>query len=186
MATNMDVLVLEDFVLLKEEQPAAKNIPWTPTSRSSPWTSPFPKARSPIIALIHVDHHPSRASLAVFGLCWLVFFGFWGRLVAWRHPLWMPAAYGLWGAPGRAVARPSQREFMRILYVAMSYLAYPIGMVVSFLLLATLYFGVFTPIGLVLRLLGHDPMQRRFDCVALSYWMARRQDNDKSRYFKQF
>ena len=139
------------------------------------------------MALIHVNHHPSRANLAVFGLCWLVFFGFWGGIVAWRHPLWMPAAYGLWcavaGGPLLGLLNP---EFLRILYVGMSYLAYPIGMVVSFVLLAILYFCVFTPIGLLMCLLGHDPMQRRFDRNAVSYFTAREQHDDKSRYFKQF
>ncbi len=137
--------------------------------------------------MIHIDHHPSRASLAVFGLCWLVFFGFWGGLVAVRHPHWIALAYGIWAA---ALAAPLigllSPEFMRMLYVGMSYLAYPIGMVVSFVLLAILYFGVFTPIGLAMRLLGHDPMQRRFSRDAASYWLVREQHNDKSRYFKQF
>jgi len=139
------------------------------------------------MALIHVDRHPSRANLGVFGLCWLVFFGLWGCLVAVRHPLWISVAYGIWAA---AVAAPLigllSPEFMRILYVAMSYLAYPVGMVVSFILLATLYFGVFTPIALAMRLLGHDPMQRRLSRDAASYWVIRDQHNDKSRYFKQF
>ncbi|MGA2032305.1 MAG: SxtJ family membrane protein [Thermoguttaceae bacterium] len=139
------------------------------------------------MALIRVNYRPSRADLAVFGLCWLLFFGCWGGMVAWRHPLRMPAAWALWGAaltaPLIGLLNP---EFLRILYVGTSYLAYPIGLAVSFILLAVLYFLVFTPIGFVMRLFGHDPMQRRFDHDANSYWIAREQHNDKSRYFKQF
>ena len=138
------------------------------------------------MSLIQVNHHPSRANLAVFGLCWLVFFGLWG-VAAWRHSHGTPLAYGLWIA---AVAAPLigllSQEFLRLLYVGMSYVSYPIGVVISFVLLAIIYFGVFTPVGLLMRLVGHDPMHRRFDRSAATYWVAHEQHDDKTQYFKQF
>src|SRR5262245_50897247 len=50
----------------------------------------------------------------------------------------------------------------RVLFVAISVLGYPIGWVVSHVVLALLFFGVFTPAGLLLRALGRDPMRRAF------------------------
>ena len=46
---------------------------------------------------------------------------------------------------------------------------FPIGWVVSHLLLGVVYFLVLTPIGLTLRALGRDPLERRFDQSASSY-----------------
>jgi hypothetical protein len=45
--------------------------------------------------------------------------------------------------------------------------------VVGPLALGALYFGVLTPLGLVLRLAGCDPLRLRFDRRAPSYWIAR-------------
>ena len=38
-------------------------------------------------------------------------------------------------------------------------LAFPIGWTVSQVMLALMFFGLFTPIGLVFRLIGRDPLQ---------------------------
>jgi hypothetical protein len=66
------------------------------------------------------------------------------------------------------------------------YAAYPIGWVVSHVLLALIYFGVLTPIGRIMAVCGYDPMERRFDRAASSYWIEREPNRDASRYFRQF
>ncbi len=45
--------------------------------------------------------------------------------------------------------------------------------VVNPLAMAALYYLVFTPFGLLLRLLGKDPLRLRADPQAASYWIAR-------------
>lgn len=45
--------------------------------------------------------------------------------------------------------------------------------VVSPLVLGVIYFGVFTPVGLVMRAFGRDAMCRRFERAAPSYWVRR-------------
>jgi hypothetical protein len=64
--------------------------------------------------------------------------------------------------------------------------ALPIGWTISHLVLGAVYYLVLTPIGLVMRLLGRDPMQRRFDRSAKSYWIERTPRTDPSRHFRQF
>ena len=39
-------------------------------------------------------------------------------------------------------------------------LAFPIGWTVSQVILLLMFYGLFTPIGLVFRLIGRDPLQR--------------------------
>jgi len=38
---------------------------------------------------------------------------------------------------------------------------------------AILFFGAFTPVGFLMRRFGHDPMRRRFDPDATTYWIPR-------------
>jgi len=57
---------------------------------------------------------------------------------------------------------------------------------VSHLVMAIIFYGVLTPIGLAMRLGGRDPLHRKFDRAAGSYWVDRRRPADVKRYFKQF
>jgi hypothetical protein len=62
----------------------------------------------------------------------------------------------------------------------------PLAWSVSTLLLVLVYYLVLSPIGLVLRLFGRDPMHRKLDRDATSYWVKRDQAVDPDRYFRQF
>ena len=86
------------------------------------------------------------------------------------------AAATVWLSP------PLGRRF----YVAWMVAAAPIGWTISHVVLAAVYYLVLTPIGLALRLAGRDPLRRRFDASAPSYWIERRRETDPTRPFKQF
>ena len=45
--------------------------------------------------------------------------------------------------------------------------------VVNPLVMAVIYFGVVTPTGLIMRVLGKDPLRLRYDPDAESYWLHR-------------
>lgn len=60
----------------------------------------------------------------------------------------------------------------RPIHVGWMYAAFPIGWTVSHLLIALVYYLVLTPIGLLMRAAGYDPLQRRFDRTAATYWFA--------------
>ena len=64
--------------------------------------------------------------------------------------------------------------------------AFPIGFVLSYVIMGTLFFAIITPIGLLVRLFAADPMQRKFDANARTYWTDCRQDRGQESYFKQF
>ena len=72
------------------------------------------------------------------------------------------------------------------LFVGLSVVAFPIGFVLSYVIMATLFYVVIAPVGFVLRLVGKDPMDRRFLPRAPSYWLDARPARAKSDYFKQF
>jgi len=139
------------------------------------------------MSVIEVNRNPTRRQLNQFGFIWLGFLAFFGALATWR---WEAPAVGtvLWAA---AVVVPVLGwlwlGFMRAVFVGMSYAAWPIGFVVSHVVLALVYYGVLTPIGLAMRLVGYDPMRRRFEPDADSYWIERDSTPvDAGRYFRQF
>jgi hypothetical protein len=74
----------------------------------------------------------------------------------------------------------------RWLFVGLSVATYPIGVVVSYTVLAVLFFVVIAPVGMLLRLLGRDPLARNIDRNAKSYWTPARKQRPKADYFKQF
>ena len=135
--------------------------------------------------MIEINRNPSRRDLLVFASILPVFFGIAGAL-AWRAGA--PFGAELLWAVGIAVslaafAAPAAR---RGLYVGWMYATYPIAWTVSHMILAAIFFLVATPIALMLRAIGRDPMQRRLDRAAGSYWVLRQQRRGGGRYFRQF
>lgn len=136
--------------------------------------------------LIQIDRHPSSRQLKVFGVIWLVFFGIAGGALL-KNGSPVQAAAIVWGI---AVVVPAVgwivAGFMRLMYTGMAYAAFPVGFVISYLIMVIVYYLVLTPIGLAMRLCGYDPMSRHFDRSADTYWCPREQENTPSTYFRQF
>ncbi|HCW91015.1 MAG TPA: hypothetical protein DHU56_13335 [Marinobacter sp.] len=54
-------------------------------------------------------------------------------------------------------------------YRALMWIAVPLGRINSVLLLSLVYFLMVVPMGLVMRMLGKDPIPKRFDASASTY-----------------
>ncbi len=74
---------------------------------------------------------------------------------------------------------------LRVPFVLLTALTAPIGWVVSHLILGFIYFGVVTPVGLVLRVFGRRSMELAPDPSADSYWEPRRQETGAKNYLRQ-
>ncbi len=70
-------------------------------------------------------------------------------------------------------------------YLVLVALTFPIGLILSAVLIPLIYYGLFTPIGLGLRLLGKDPMDRTLN-QGDSYWIERPPAPAPARYYKQY
>ena len=145
--------------------------------------------------MLELDLKPEPRTLRQFG--WLVLAFFSGlALLAWREALLFsfglgaarePVALALLAVGGTAalfslVAPRANRP----LYVALTVLAYPVGFVVSYVILTLLFYAVIVPVGLLLRLLGKDPMHRSLHTETSSYWSVARAARPASDYFRQF
>lgn len=134
--------------------------------------------------LLEINSHPSRRQLRVFAAGWLVLAAALGWL-QWRHG--RPVAAEIVWAVGLAVPLGGQvwPAGLRWVYVGLSLATYPVGFAVSAVVLAAVFYGILTPIGLALRLFRHDALGRRFDRAAASYWRPRPPPPDPESYFRQ-
>jgi hypothetical protein len=135
--------------------------------------------------MMEINWNPSRKELRQFGFLCLAFFGF---LAATRYHSagltlfteFLAAAAIVGGVLGAVAPR-----LLKWIFVGWIVAVFPIGWTVSHLLLGFIYFFVLTPTGLILRGLGHDPMNRSFDRGAKTYWTTHDQA-PVAQYFRQF
>ncbi len=137
--------------------------------------------------MIKINRTPSRSELRQFAGIWFPgFFLVVGAFAAHRWG-WSTPIMAVWSVVATVsvlgVLLPSA---VRPLYLAWMYAAYPVGWLISHLVLTMLYFGVFTPVGITFRLLGKDLLERSFERSAKTYWTARRPTENASQYFRQF
>ena len=141
------------------------------------------------MALIEINKNPSGRELIWFGVLLALFFGLIGALIYWQvWDLGGPAvAYWVWSAAALVVAVyflvPPVRK---PLYLGWLYAAFPIGWTVSHLILAIIYYLVITPIGIIMKLCRYDPLQRKLDRSAKTYWKPHQSSEQPGRYFRQF
>ena len=148
------------------------------------------------MALIEINWNPDRKQLRSFAIMWFILFAAAGTLVAWRAGLigGVPAPAASWNAPvilwtlgvlvsAVGVVVPPAIKPIYLIWMGASF---PIGWMVSHILLGVTYFGLFTLVAVIFRLIGRDALARRFDRGAATYWVRRSPPTDVARYFKQF
>ena len=138
------------------------------------------------MALIELPKEPSPLERKLFGFLVVLFCGLVGAFLMFKLG-WDAVAWVLWSV-GALIALvyyavpPLQNRIFRGWLLAF----YPIGFVISHVVLAAIWYLLFTPIALLRRLIGGDPLAKRADPSADSYWIDREGPVESSRYFKQF
>jgi hypothetical protein len=77
-------------------------------------------------------------------------------------------------------------ELIRPVFVVWMTLAFPVGWILSHVLLGCVYYGILTPTGLFFRLIGRDVLARRHRPEASSYWRPKPAADDVASYFRLF
>ncbi len=127
---------------------------------------------------------PSRTQLRQFAGLWLAFFAGFAAWRAWNGrmgavTLTLAGLALVFGPAG--LVRP---ELMRWVYSGWMIAVFPIGWTVSRIILTVLYFGVFTPVALVFRLVGRDALRLRRS-EAETHWVERPPVADAKEYLRQ-
>ena len=76
--------------------------------------------------------------------------------------------------------------WLKPVFLGLTLATWPIGWVVSKVSLGLLYYGIFTPIALVFRLVGRDALHRSADPKAKTYWEPYRPNRGLDRYLRPF
>ena len=148
--------------------------------------------------LVELNLNPDAKQLRQFGFIALGAFAVIGAVVLWRGGLFglsfgeatQSVAYVLWGLGIMSALFSLLWPLAnRALFVALVVLTFPIGLVVSHVVLALLFFGILTPVALLFRLIGRDALERKLDRERESYWtdLPEAPENiDAKDYFRQF
>jgi hypothetical protein len=136
--------------------------------------------------MLDVRWNPSGRELRQFGWLCLLFAALGGAIVAYRSSAWNTAV-AIWAVgSGVALLGAAKPVFLKPFFVGWMAAAYPIGWIVSNAVLAATFYLVLTPIGLVMRLFGRDPLGRRRHRSPGSYWVAHEPSREPGSYFRQF
>ena len=133
-----------------------------------------------------LPRNPSAKILRQFAAAWLGFFlaiGVYQAFVKDRQQLGalIAAAAVVIGVLG--LLRPATVKWI---FVGWMVLAFPIGWLVSQVVLLLLFYGMLTPVALFFRLTGRDLLCRKLDPGATTYWTAKEQPQDMRRYLRQY
>jgi hypothetical protein len=137
--------------------------------------------------MIEINWHPKHKELRNFGLIALIASVIISLLLYLLKDLAIQWILAITGA-GLIIFLCSliSDVLTRIIYIALTLVTLPIGWVMSFIIMAIFYFSILTPLGLVFRLTGRDPLHRKFDSRAESYWLKRQPPDTIDRYYHQF
>jgi hypothetical protein len=136
--------------------------------------------------MIDINFNPSKKDLRIFGLACLVFLAIVGWIVVRKSGSTAAGVAVVSVGVAIAVLGFTLPKAVRPIYVGLMIINYPIGWVLTHVVIALIFYLVVTPLGVIMRLSGRDPMERGFDRSAKTYWKPRRTDTDSSRYFRQF
>ncbi len=139
------------------------------------------------MSFVEINWHPKRKQLQNFGkialiataVISLLLYLLKGVAIQWASIIF---------AAGLIIFLSSviSLRLTRGIYVVLTAVTFPIGLTVSFMLLAAFYFLLLAPLGLFFRLTGRDVLGRKFDPTAESYWQQRKPPDSSERYFHQF
>lgn len=128
---------------------------------------------------------PTTKELRQFALLCLVVFG---AVALWRWSRGDLVVAGIFGllALGLGPLGLIAPRALRPVYVGWMVLAFPIGWLVSKLMIGVIFYGMITPLALAFRLAGRDPLRRRMRPDVASHWEPKPPTGDIRRYFRQY
>ena len=137
------------------------------------------------MALIELNKDPGKKELIVFGTLWLLFFAFFATNFLLRDNPGLATLFAL-VATCIPLIGLIWNPFQSKSYLGTAYLTYPIGWVISNIILILLFYFVFTIMSVVIRILKIDPMKRGWEKKNETYWITHKPAKTLRRYFQQF
>ena len=136
---------------------------------------------------MNIKKNQEKKNLLVFGYGFSLIFFFVGIRLWLKHGFGIDRAVwlglgGLW-----LIVTIANYKWLRPAYQQWMKITGWIGTIVSAVILAVLFYGVFSPVGIILRLMGKDLLNQRIEREKATYWAAREPDQrGVERYRQQF
>lgn len=129
--------------------------------------------------------NPTPRMLRQFSGMWLIVFaGLACHRALVHHQTGAALVLGAVALPGLiGLVRPG---LMRWLFIGATLITFPIGWVISQLVLLLMFLLVITPVALFMRLRGRDILQLKRPPDNVSLWKQRPERTEPGRYLKQF
>ena len=135
--------------------------------------------------MIAIQWNPKQKQLRQFAGIWFpAFCALVGWSIARKTGHWHEVEIGWAIAIIISIGGLAFPPLIRPIFVGLILLTYPIGWVVSHVLLGAIFYGIVTPIGLILRISGHDPLQLKKP-GGNSVWKTSIGKTDATRYLRQ-
>jgi hypothetical protein len=134
-------------------------------------------------AFQHMNWSPGRRDLRSFAVAMLAGFGAIGCIVAYRAGGIGVSALVLWSIGAALAFAALLPPIGRMAWLAVYVPTMLVGYYLSRTLLSILFFGLFTPIGLLLRATGHDNLRLRRSQQSLWAGVPRPAGDDS--YYRQ-
>lgn len=128
--------------------------------------------------------NPTKRTLRQFAGAWLVVFIVLALKQLVHGHKWIGVALILIALIGLAgLVKPLA---VKKLFIGATIAATPLGWIVSQLVLAIMFYVVLTPIALIRRLCGRDPLQLKRPAEKQSFWVQRGNPPPPENYLKQY
>jgi hypothetical protein len=131
--------------------------------------------------LIQFNWNPTERQLRQFGSICLVVLPLLGWM--WGARFWLEVGLAAVGLV-LAVTSWLSPKIIRPLFIGLTIITIPIGLVIGELAMILIYFGVFLPIGVLFRISGRDALQLRRRFVD-SHWQPKRKPSSVASYYRQ-
>ena len=134
--------------------------------------------------LIDINWRPTDRQLRQFGLICIAGLPVLGWVFSSHHPT-ITAAAAVAGAVCGLLGwlKP---QLLKPLFIGLTVVTFPIGLLVSELIVGLMFVFLFTPVALAFKLMGRDALQRRFDRQRKTYWEPHPASVPAHRYFQQY
>jgi hypothetical protein len=120
-----------------------------------------------------------------FGIGMTLFCAFLGGVLFWRgHP---HVSYVLWiiGALVFLIPAMLSPGVLRPIFIAWTAVALRLNWVISRLILCLLFYGMFTLVSIVQKIIKRDPLDRKFPGEGSTYWIDRSQETYNPKHFER-
>jgi saxitoxin biosynthesis operon SxtJ-like protein len=133
-----------------------------------------------------IDLHPTNRILRQFAAAWLIVLGALGAN-QWLLRDNSRGGIALLGVAvvvgGIGLLRP---QSLRWVFIVLTIAAFPLGWVVSQVMLLVLFALVVTPVALLFKITGRDRLSRRRTPERPTYWKPKTAIHDVRRYLRQY